>query len=173
VDILDAGNEILAPESPDAENPAKKLAVALHGCVVVAYTAARFLAGVGIRWKGQINENAKTPAFANALPELNHNESVGWEALRPLHERFAVVCLRDREEHPRAARQMEWTRGMLAEEGLTVVEGRSSGTSRLARMVSLVQLGDWVSLYLAALAGVDPYPIVKIDALKRSLEATR
>jgi glucose/mannose-6-phosphate isomerase len=171
--VLAAGTNLLAPESREAENPAKQLAQALHGRVVVVYTAARLLAGVGLRWKGQINENAKTPAFTNALPELNHNESVGWEALRPWHERFGVVCLRDVEEHPRAARQMEWTRAMLAEEGLAVVEARPSGRSRLARLLSLVQLGDWVSLYLAALAGVDPFPIAKIDALKRSLETTR
>ena len=172
-EVLAAGTSLLAPESPVAENPAKKLAQALQGRVVVVYTAARFLAGVGQRWKGQINENAKTPSFTNVLPELNHNESVGWEALRPWHERFGVVCLRDREEHPRAARQMEWTRAMLAGEGLTVVEATPTGTSRLARLLSLVQLGDWVSLYLAALAGVDPYPITKIDALKRSLETMR
>lgn len=172
-DILSTGNALYSPETAEAENPAKQLARSLAGRVVVVYTAARFLVGVGLRWKGQINENAKTPAFTNALPELNHNESVGWEALRPVHDRFGVVCLRDAEEHPRAARQMEWTREMLAGEGLAVVEARPRGRSRLARMLSLVQLGDWVSLYLAALAGVDPTPIVKIDALKRSLEATR
>jgi glucose/mannose-6-phosphate isomerase len=172
-EVLSAGNRRLAPESPEAENPAKRLALALHGRVVVTYTAARFLAGVGLRWKGQVNENAKTPAFSNALPELNHNESVGWEALRALHDRFGVVCLRDTEEHPRAAAQMEWTRAMLEGEGLGVHEARGDGKSRLAKLVSLVQLGDWMSLYLAALAGVDPTPIVKIDALKRTLETTR
>jgi glucose/mannose-6-phosphate isomerase len=172
-EILDAGNRRLAPESPEAENPAKRLALALHGRVVVAYTAARFLAGAGLRWKGQVNENAKTPAFSNALPELNHNESVGWEALRALHDRFGVVCLRDPGEHPRAAAQMEWTQSMLEGEGIGVYEARSTGRSLLARLLSLVQLGDWVSLYLAALAGVDPTPIVKIDALKRTLETTR
>ncbi|HEV8479478.1 MAG TPA: bifunctional phosphoglucose/phosphomannose isomerase [Candidatus Eisenbacteria bacterium] len=171
--VLAEGNRRLAPESPEAENPAKRLALALHGRVVVAYTAARFLAGAALRWKGQVNENAKTPAFSNALPELNHNESVGWEALRAFHDRFGVVCLRDLDEHPRAAAQMEWTRSMLESEGLTVCEARSSGKSRLARLVSLVQLGDWVSLYLAALGGVDPTPITKIDALKRTLETTR
>jgi len=171
--VLAEGNRRLAPESPEAENPAKRLALALTGRVVVAYTAARFLAGAALRWKGQVNENAKTPAFSNALPELNHNESVGWEALRAFHDRFGVVCLRDTDEHPRAAAQMEWTRSMLESEGLTVCEARSTGRSRLARLVSLVQLGDWVSLYLAALAGVDPTPITKIDALKRTLETTR
>src|SRR5262249_23801201 len=171
--VLDSGNRRLAPESKEAENPAKRLALALHGRIVVTYTAARFLAGVGLRWKGQVNEKAKTPAFSNALPELNHNERVGWEALRALHDRFGVVCLRDADEHPRAAAQMEWTRAMLEQEGLAVQEARPSGKSRLARLVSLVQLGDWVSLYLAALAGGDTTPIVKIDALKRTFETTR
>jgi glucose/mannose-6-phosphate isomerase len=168
--LLVAGGRRLAPEVPEAENPAKLLALSLQDRIVIVYTASRLLSGVGLRWKGQINENAKTPAFHGAVPELNHNETVGWEALRPLHGRFAVICLRDREEHPRVARQLELTRELVAEEGLAALETRSSGRSRLARLLSLVQLGDWVSLYLAVLAGVDPSPIAKIDRLKRALE---
>jgi glucose/mannose-6-phosphate isomerase len=172
LEVLEAGNRRLAPEVPEAENPAKKMALALRGKIAVIYTAAPFLSGVGLRWKGQINENAKTPAFANTLPESNHNETVGWEALSDLHPRFAAICLRDREENPRTGRQMDWTAGMLTEQGLTVLGAVSTGGSRLARILSLVQLGDWVSLYLAVLAGVDPVPIVKIDALKKALGAT-
>jgi glucose/mannose-6-phosphate isomerase len=170
--VLAAGNRRLAPETPEAENPAKQLALALHGKIVVVYTAARYLSGVGLRWKGQINENAKTPAFCGAVPELNHNETVGWEGLRPLHARLAVVALRDREEHPRVARRLELTAALLAEEGLAAYPVRPQGESRLARLLSLVQMGDWVSLYLAVLAEVDPTPVAKIDRLKRDLEAT-
>ena len=167
--VLAAGQRRLAPEVPEAENPAKQLALALRGKLVVVYTATRFLAGVGRRWKGQINENAKTPAFHGAVPELNHNESVGWEALRPLHPQLAVVCLRDREEHPRVARRLDLTRAQVAEAGLAAHAAAATGEGRLARVLSLVQLGDWVSLYLAVLAGVDPTPVVPIDRLKQAL----
>ena len=170
-EVLAAGNRRFAPEVSEAENPAKQLALALRGRIVVVYTAERHLSGVGLRWKGQINENAKTPAFHGRLPELNHNETVGWEALRPLHAHFGLVCLRDREEHARVARRMDLTRALVAEEGVAVHEAHSTGRSRLARLLSLVQLGDWVSLYLAVLAGVDPTPVTKIDRLKQALEA--
>ena len=170
--VLAAENRRLAPEVPEAANPAKQLALALHGKIVVVYTATRHLSGVGLRWKGQINENAKTPAFHGAVPELNHNETVGWEALRPLHAHVAVVCLRDREEHPRVARRLDLTRELVAEAGVAAYSAHAAGEGRLARLLSLVQLGDWVSLYLAVLAGVDPMPVAQIDRLKQALEAT-
>jgi glucose/mannose-6-phosphate isomerase len=168
--VLAAGNERLAPETPEEQNPAKRMARDLAGRVAVVYGTSRFWDGVGRRWKGQINENAKMPAFHAAFPELNHNETVGWEALRPLHDRFAVVMLRDPEEAPRTARRFEVTRRLLEEEGVTVREAHAAPGGRLARLLSLVQFGDWVSLYLAVLAGVDPTPIRKIETLKRALE---
>lgn len=169
--VLAAGNRRLAPEVPEAENPAKRLALALRGKIVVVYTATRFLSGVGLRWKGQINENAKAPAFAATFPELNHNEVVGWEGLSELHSRFAVVCCRDPEDHPRVARRAELTRAQLEEDGVAVHEVWPEGRGRLARLLSLVQLGDWTSLYLAVLAGVDPTPVERIESLKRALGA--
>jgi glucose/mannose-6-phosphate isomerase len=169
-EILEAGNRLFAPEIGEPENPAKQLARALNGHAVVIYTPVRHLHGVGLRWKGQINENAKQLAFHADLPELDHNEIVGWEVLRDLHSRFRVVFPRDHHEHPRVARRIELTRGILAAEGVESLEVHSRGRSRLARLVSLIQIGDWVSLYLAALAGVDPTNLEKLDRLKRTLE---
>lgn len=169
-EVLEAGNRLFAPETGEPENPAKQLARALSGRAVVIYTPARHLHGVGLRWKGQINENAKQLAFHADLPELDHNEIVGWEVLRDLHPRFRVVFPRDHDEHPRVARRIELTRGILAAEGVESLEVHSRGRSRLARLISLIQFGDWVSLYLAVLAGVDPTRLDKIDRLKRTLE---
>lgn len=167
--LLEEMSHALAPDRPEEENPAKALARALTGRALCLYAAAGFPAVVARRWKGQVNENAKTPAFDQALPEMNHNEIVGWQALAGLHPRFAAVFLTDAEASPRLARRIVATRALLEEEGVATHEVRSRGRSRLARLLSLVVLGDWVSLYLAVLAGVDPTPIAKIDRLKAAL----
>ena len=100
---------------------------------------------------------------------LDEAERVGWQALRELHPHFAAVFLRDEGEHPRVSRRMEITRELVAGEGVETHVVRSTGTSPLARLLSLVHFGDWMSLYLAVLAGVDPTPITKIDRLKSAL----
>ncbi|MEP7029104.1 MAG: bifunctional phosphoglucose/phosphomannose isomerase [Candidatus Eisenbacteria bacterium] len=169
--VLEEGNARLAPAAPEAGNPAKALARALVGRAVVVYGSAGPAAAVARRWKGQVNENAKTPAFDAALPEMNHNEIVGWQALPDLHARCAAVFLADASDAPRIVRRREITRAILAEEGIESHEVKSTGESALARLLSLVQVGDWMSYYLAVLAGVDPTPIVKIDRLKRELGA--
>ncbi len=158
-----------APDRPEAENAAKQLARAVVGRAVCIYGGAGLAAPIARRWKGQLHENAKTLAFDAVLPEMNHNEIVGWEALADLHPRFAVILLRDRAESGALARRMAVTRAILEDEGVGVHEAWSVGTSPLARMISLLVLGDWMSLYLAVLAGVDPTPIVKIDRLKAAL----
>ncbi len=169
--VLDDGNARYAPAAPEASNPAKALARALVGRAVLVYGAAGRSAAVARRWKGQVNENAKMPAFDGALPEMNHNEIVGWQALPDLHARWAAVFLADASDAPRIARRRAITSAILAEEGIEPHTAESRGESPLARVLSLVQLGDWVSFYLAVLAGVDPTPIVKIDRLKRELGA--
>ena len=167
--VLEEGNATLGPAAPEAGNPAKALARALVGRAVLVHGAAGVTAAIARRWKGQVNENAKTPAFEAALPEMNHNEIVGWEALWDLHPRCAAVFLADDGDAPQVVRRREVTAAILEEEEVAthVVSGR--GKSPLARALSLVQLGDWTSYYLAVLAGVDPTPIAKIDRLKKAL----
>lgn len=166
---LEEMNRRLSPGRPEAENPAKRLARAVAGRAVCVVASAGFPAACARRLKGQINENAKTPAFDQPVPEMNHNEIVGWQALADLHPRFAAVLLRDREERPAVARRLDVTRDLLEEEGIATHRIDSNGRSRLTRLLSLVVFGDWLSLYLAVLAGVDPTPIEKIDRLKRAL----
>src|SRR5215218_9433914 len=131
----------------DEDGEAKRLARALHGTIPVI-TGAGLTASVAYRWKCQINENAELPAFASALPELDHNEIVGWTSARGL-ARFAAVFLEDPQQHPRNARRIELT-AQAAEAGAVVVERIGAlGETRTERVVSLVLLGDLVSLYLA------------------------
>ena len=167
--ILEDTNRRCAPERPEGDNPAKLLARALVGRALVVVAGGGFPAAAARRLKGQLNENAKILAFEQTLPEMNHNEIVGWEALADLHARFGVVFLRDESDHPKVSRRMEVTRELVEAEGATTHVVWSSGSSKLARLLSLVHFGDWLSFYLAVLAGVDPTPIVKIERLKSAL----
>jgi glucose/mannose-6-phosphate isomerase len=164
----------LAPESPEASNPAKQLARALHGRLVYVYAGSERLGAVATRWRQQLQENAKVPAHSALVPELNHNEIVGWQVGGPLQAMTSVVLLRDPEDSPEVATRLALTGEYVARQGARVHEVRSTGATRLERAVRLVQLGDWVSFYLALLGGVDPTPIPSIDEFKRRLaEASR
>jgi glucose/mannose-6-phosphate isomerase len=146
---------------------AKRLAGALHDSVPVISGSA--LTGpIAYRWKTQLNENSKIPAFAHELPELDHNEIVGWQGASALG-RFAAVFLDDSDTHPRVKERIALTRALIADQatGTFVVESR--GQTAVERVFSLVLLGDLVSLYVAVLRGTDPTPVAAIDELKRRL----
>jgi glucose/mannose-6-phosphate isomerase len=154
------------PDGPD-DGPAKALARRLVDTVPVI-AGTELTAEIAYRWKTQINENAEVPAFASALPELNHNEIVGWAAARELAP-FAIVFLEDPAEHERNARRIELTADVAANCSVVVDRVRAVGETRTERVVSLVLLGDLVSLYLAVLRGIDPASIHVLDQLKAQL----
>jgi glucose/mannose-6-phosphate isomerase len=154
------------PDGPE-DGEAKRLARSLHGTIPVV-VGAELTAPVAYRWKCQINENASLPAFSGALPEVDHNEVVGWPAAGGLG-RFSAVFLEDPAGHPRNRVRSELTAGIAAQ-GAAVVERVSArGDTPLERLLSLVFLGDLVSLYLAVLGGVDPVDIAPITQLKAAL----
>ena len=155
---------------PDAaSNKALQLAEQLHGRLGVVYSSAERFDAVATRWRGQMAENGKSLMFGHVLPEMNHNELVGWKALTGQMPEMQVVFLRDKDDHPRVKVRMDITRGIIAEQTKHMAEVWSEGTSPLARMFSLVYLGDWVSFYLAILYGIDPTPVEVIDYLKDEL----
>jgi glucose/mannose-6-phosphate isomerase len=157
------------PDSPP-DSTAKALAQRLDGSVPVVYGGGP-TAAVAQRWKTQVNENAKGPAFAATLPEADHNDIVGWEraaSLAPL----AAVFLDDPGAHPGVRRRIELTAELVRERHALAEVVVSRGESRVERVLSLVLLGDLVSVYLAVLAGVDPTPVDVLDQLKRDLGAT-
>jgi glucose/mannose-6-phosphate isomerase len=170
IDVAAAHAERLVEEwGPDAPDHslAKQVARALHG-TVPQIAGAGLTVPVAYRWKTQINEQAKTPSFAHELPELDHNEIVGW-AGAPELGRFSAVFLDDSDLHPRVRQRIELTRGLIAAHAVATYRIESVGESRIERLVSLVLLGDLVSLYLAVLRGVDPGPVVVIERLKSAL----
>jgi glucose/mannose-6-phosphate isomerase len=155
---------------PDSSaNPALRIAEMLRGRIGVVYTSTEHFDAVGTRWRGQIAENGKSLCFGHVIPEMNHNELVGWRALEEQMRTMQVLFLRDRGDHPRIAMRMDITREVLARHTGNILEVWSEGRSLLARMFSLVVLGDWVSYYLAILHGQDPTPVEVIDELKTRL----
>ena len=153
--------EVLAEPAGDAV----AIAAQLGGKLPFIYGAGG-LATVAYRWRCQIEENAKQLAVHHALPELDHNEIVGWAAPPG---NAVIVALREPDEPTRVAARWEATRA-AAWCDVPVIECRARGESPLARWLSLVQLGDAVSVELAHLNGVEPTPVVMIEELKRRLE---
>jgi len=155
----------------EATNPLKQLARTLSGKQVFVYAGAARTGAVATRVRNQINENAKLLGHSALVPELNHNEIVGWEKSGPMSREPAVLLLRDREESPEVTRRLDLTGEMARSMGADVHEWHSVGEGRLARIASLVQFGDYLSFYLALLNGVDPTPVTSIDEFKRRLSA--
>ena len=154
------------PDGPE-DGEAKALARRLEGTVPVIAGAGP-AAAAAYRWKCQINENAGLPAFAGELPEVDHNEVVGWPASSALG-RFSAVFLEEGGAHPRNALRVAITAEQAASGAAVVERVAARGDTPTERLVSLVLLGDYVSLYLAVLRGEDPVSIPPIDAVKAAL----
>ncbi len=161
--------EHFKPGLPVEQNQAKQIARRLWGKIPVIWAAGGNTEVVATRWKGQINENGKAPAYWNVFPELNHNEVVGFEEPAELLKQLEIIILRDRHDHPRVQQRMEITKTIIKDAVSGITEIWSCGEGRLSRLFSLTYLGDHVSVYLAVLYGIDPTPVKKIDYLKKKL----
>ncbi len=166
--LLEEKSPLYARPDP-ANNPALQLAEHLQGRISVLYSSTEHMDSVNTRWRGQIAENAKALCFGNVVPEMNHNELVGWHVLHQQMKEMQVVFLRDRGDHRRVQIRMDISRQILREYTPHVTEIWSEGKTLLARMFSLLYLGDWMSFYLAMLHRVDPTPVRVIDHLKQEL----
>jgi glucose/mannose-6-phosphate isomerase len=154
---------------PHKNNPAKKMAAEIFGKLPVIYASHDHIDAVVTRWRGQLAENSKTLSSGNLFPEMNHNEIVGWENPRKVLKECVAIILRDAADHPRISKRMDVTRKIFKRDKVKVLEVSSSGKELLARILSLVYIGDFVSFYLAILNGIDPTPVEKITYLKKEL----
>lgn len=160
----------LRPETPVEDNQAKQIACKLYKKIPVIWGAAGTTEVVAQRWKGQMNENAKVPAYWNVFPELNHNEIVGFQFPREILEKIHVIILRDGRDHARVQKRIEITKDVIKDVVDGYTEVWASGEGALSRLFSLIYTGDYASVYLAALYGIDPGPVKVIDFLKRELQ---
>ncbi|RKY80014.1 bifunctional phosphoglucose/phosphomannose isomerase [candidate division KSB1 bacterium] len=162
--------EEFAPDNDHEGNLALRTAQQLCNRLPIIYNSV-MLEPVGLRWKGQFSENSKILAFQNNVPEMNHNEIVGWERVGKLgmQSLVQVIYLCDKEDHPRVQTRLEVMKEIFHLNNVQVMEFFSEGESLLARLFSLIILGDYISYYLAILNDVDPTPIRNIDLLKQRL----
>jgi glucose/mannose-6-phosphate isomerase len=156
-----------APEKPVKDNSAKMLASGISGSVPVVYGFGVYRS-VAQRFKQQFNENSKVPSKWEFFSELNHNEIVGWEKAGKLAECFSTIFIRDKAESDEIRSRIETTKTLLPS-GSKRFEVWSQGKSALARMLSTVCIGDFTSVYLAILRGVDPTPVETINVLKEKM----
>jgi glucose/mannose-6-phosphate isomerase len=157
----------LGPDVPRAENAAKEIAWQIGDRTPVIWGAEGIGAVAAGRWKTQFNENAKIPAWSAPLPELDHNEVVGWTA--PAGQAYLVIALRHQGEPHDVAVRFPPTMEIAQEAGAPVHEVQAAGRSSLARLFSLVLMGDFASTYHGLAHGRDPSPIAAIDRLKAAL----
>jgi glucose/mannose-6-phosphate isomerase len=162
---IDAAAARLERERDPLLARAEQIAARLEGTVPVVY-GADLTTPVARRWKTEINENAKLPAFWAELPEADHNEISGWTEAEGA---FSAVFLEDSDQHPRERRRIELTAEIASSAAVAVETVSVEGETRTERLLSAVMLGDLVSLFLATHLGLDPTPIDAIDLLKQRM----
>ena len=167
--LLEKTSKDNAPEKPTMENFAKALALNIGQTSPIVYGFG-FYRSVATRFKQQFNENSKVPAKWDVFSELNHNEIVGWERAGKLGKCFSAIFLRDSEESTAIQSRIEITKELVEQAGVGLMEVQAQGKSRLARMLSTVCTGDFTSVYLAVLHGVDPTPVKTVNYLKETLK---
>jgi glucose/mannose-6-phosphate isomerase len=154
---------------PVSKNKAKKDALTIHGTTPVIY-GFDFYQSVARRFKCQFNENGKNPAYWDVFSELNHNEAVGWEVATKVSKMFTCLFLRDPSaESAPVTTRIEFMKNLVGEKAKAIIEVTPEGTSRVARMLSLVYWADFTSVYLAFANGADPTPVKSIQGLKDEL----
>jgi glucose/mannose-6-phosphate isomerase len=168
-ECLDVLNSLIRRYSDLGEgNEAIVLARKLSGRVPLVYCSNRIDA-VGVRWKGQLSENSKKLAYTSVLSEMNHNEIMGWEneddSMKP-----GVIFIRWEGDNRQMVKRFDFMRGLIDAKGALLGEYVGEGKGILAQMFSLIVLGDYVSVYLALLRGLDPTPVGTIEQLKVRLK---
>ncbi len=159
--------EILIPES--FEHAGKNTAAHLAGRMPLIY-ASRRNAAVAYIWKIKFNETGKIPAFMNVVPELNHNEMTGFDAIESTAElsaHFYAILLFDEEDHPRIQKRMDILERLYHARGIPVQRVRMEGRGRFEKIFSSLYLADWVAYHTAMHYGADPSNVPIVEEFKK------
>jgi glucose/mannose-6-phosphate isomerase len=151
------------------DNIAFKYAEELNGFLPVIYSNADVTSAVGNRWKGQFNENSKLHAFANVIPELNHNEIVAWETFNGRQFNAKLINILDDNYLPQIKKRFTITSELASNNNIEILNISSDLADFKTRLMDLIYLGDWISYYLAVIRGYDPAEIKNINILKERL----
>jgi glucose/mannose-6-phosphate isomerase len=165
IDNVKSSIDLIKYDQDEIKNKAEKIAQIINGKIPVIYTTDR-MESVAMRFRQQVNENSKYLAWHNVIPEMNHNELVGW---RDTYDNLAVVYFRNKDDFHRNAVRMDINKEVISKYTNTIIEIYSKGQSLVEKSIYLVHLGDWVSWYLAQLRGVDALEVNVIDHLKGEL----
>ncbi|MCA9348721.1 bifunctional phosphoglucose/phosphomannose isomerase [Candidatus Saccharibacteria bacterium] len=155
------------PDVPTSNNPAKRLARELVGKSPVVY-AGKVLASAAYKWKISFNENAKNVAWWGQYPEFNHNEFMGWSS-HPHDKPYEVIDLRSSFDHPRVRKRFELSDKLLSGKRPKAHVVEAKGATILEQILWTISYGDFVSIYLALLNGVNPTPVDLIEKFKHEL----
>jgi glucose/mannose-6-phosphate isomerase len=166
-EFLKGVTDAWAPDVPTARNPAKQLAQEVMGKSAVVYSGPK-MHPAAYKWKISFNENAKHVAWLGQLPEFNHNEFLGWSK-QPTDKPYAVIDLRSNLEHPRVQKRFDVSARMLSGMRPEPHVVQAEGETVLKQLLWLVAYGDFVTLYLAVLNGVNPAPVELVEKFKREL----
>ena len=162
---LEKSVKMLGAEQSSIMAQAKEITSQLAGKLPVIYTTT-YNEGLAIRFRQQLNENAKILCWHHVFPELNHNELVGWTEK---HEELAVIILRDPDDYPRNNSRIEISKEVFSKYTSTILEICSKGSSPIEKAIYTIHLGDWISCFLAEHRGVDAIEIAVINHLKSEL----
>lgn len=155
-------------------NLAEHLARRIGGTIPLVYGGGGLGAVAAMRWKTQLNENAKVPAFWNTVPELCHNEVAGWGQHGDLtRQAITVLSLRHDFEHPQVTERFGLVHDLIGETVAAVEEVVAEGEGELAQLLDLFMVADFTSLHLAFQAGIDPGPVPALDHIKNALAGSR
>jgi glucose/mannose-6-phosphate isomerase len=150
----------------EESNPTIQIAKQLLNKITIVYSSSELLDTINLRWRGQIQENAKALAFGNVLPEMNHNEINGWQNPDDILKKFVLVFLQDPADDNRLQPRYAAMEKLLGDKVNTIIKIERKEQYALARMFTLLYFGDWVSYHLALLYGEDPTPIPLITRMK-------
>lgn len=170
IKLLRETREELIPKTAEKNNPAKTLARRLHGKLPVIYGVSGITDIIATRWKGQMNENSKHPAFFNAFPELNHNEIMGYEGDENILKSLEIIVLRSPKESDRITKRIDITIDLIKDVVSGITEIWPKGKTSLEHVLYQIMYGDYVSTYLAILNQKDPIEINFIDILKKRMK---
>lgn len=151
-------------------NNAITIAESLIGFIPVIYSVANSTNAVGYRLKCQFNENSKLHAFHNEIPEMNHNEIIGWESYHEKNFHSKIILIEDQTYHPQIKKRFKILSDIFSKSGVDTLTLKSNEENFKVRLLDLIYLGDWISYYTGVLRGFDPSEIDNIHTLKEKLK---
>ncbi|MBT8172172.1 bifunctional phosphoglucose/phosphomannose isomerase [Candidatus Bathyarchaeota archaeon] len=168
INILERITQANSPEVNINNNRAKYIAQEILGTKPIIYGFRQY-SSVAYRLKAQFNENSKIPSKSDVFPEINHNETVGYEAPSSIIKTHSIILIRDSQEPLEIKNRIEVTSKLVFSRAKKIIEINTEGKGRLAKMFSVICIGDFVSIYLAILQNKDPSPVKIIERVKQEL----